>query len=156
MSDCPPEFLYSARWAELVQELGWNENDAQVRSFTKVAEARDVDLETYLAVLGCRIGSITFLLPGAVTDEEVGPWVAPTEVTINEVVLGCITAGTTTGATVNIDVNGSTEDTITMGSGATTYTETVDITVEAGDRVTVEATSVDDDLVSLSVGLRWG
>lgn len=99
---------------------------------------------------------VTFLLPGAVTDEEVGPWVAHTRVVIREVALGCLTAGSGSGATVDIIVNGTVKDTVTIGASSTSYTEVVEIGVNENDRVSVQATSVASDMDSLSVGIRWG
>lgn len=99
---------------------------------------------------------ITFLLPGAVTDDAVGPWVAPGRFTIAKVVLSCITYGASSGATVDVLVNGAVKDTVTMGASTYVYEEAVAIPVTIGDRITVQCTAVDSSLLDLSVGLRWG
>ena len=145
------KFRFAQRWADFAKLLGWDVLDPDEGEAVKILEQRDIDLEDWLKG---NVHQVTFLFPGAVTDEELGPWVPTVPVLLREAYVSCMTAGTGT-TTIDIDVNGSNEDSVTIGSSETTSSNAISIDVSPGDRVSVTASTVNSALRNLSVGLRW-
>ena len=138
---------------DLARHLGWDINDPSIRSFLSAVEIRDQELENWLSKTLSSAAMPVFAFEGYVIASTSAAWTPILEgiaFTHYRVLYGNKGSGT---STVEIQKNGTamvTASLTTDDSGDVEFTDTLD----AGDLLTVEAVTVQDDDYDLTVMFR--